>query len=189
VVWNSGPHGGRDGTSASISDRAGHLRAGMHDTTGSDRRVVGSSEGKQTMADKPHEETSRVHRPQAGEPGRIGPDGAAQLVEIDPHPRRFRRTASSAERPERAIRSTAPVYRWVCPCQNPPVLLATYGPNARINIKVRDRYWHLQGFGMVEAICPRCAAEHMLDMRMLRHALEDAGRASRGTDRDAALAD
>jgi len=142
------------------------------------------------MADKPHEETSRVHRRQAGEPGRIGPDGTAQLVEIDPHPRRFRRTSSSTERSERAIRSTAPVYRWVCPCQNPPVLLATYGPNARINIKVRDRYWHLQGFGMVEAICPRCAAEHMLDMRMLRHALEDAGRASRGTDRDdAALAD
>jgi len=73
---------------------------------------------------------------------------------------------------ERTIRSTPAVYRWVCPCQNPPVLLATYGPNARINIKVRDRYWHLHGFGMVEAICPRCAAEHVLDLRHLHRALE-----------------
>lgn len=75
-------------------------------------------------------------------------------------------------RTERTIRSTPAVYRWVCPCQNPPVLLATYGPNARINIKVRDRYWHLHGFGMVEAICPRCAAEHVLDLRHLHRALE-----------------
>ncbi|MGC4108569.1 MAG: hypothetical protein QM753_19770 [Thermomicrobiales bacterium] len=73
---------------------------------------------------------------------------------------------------DRTIRSTPAVYRWVCPCQNPPVLLATYGPNARINIKVRDRYWHLHGFGMVEAICPRCAAEHVLDLRHLHRALE-----------------
>jgi hypothetical protein len=52
------------------------------------------------------------------------------------------------------------------------VLLATYGPNGRINIKVKDRYWHLFGFGQVQAICPRCAAEHILDLRMLRHALD-----------------
>jgi hypothetical protein len=81
-----------------------------------------------------------------------------------------RRTSTATT--ERTIRSTPAVYRWVCPCQNPPVLLATYGPNARINIKVRDRYWHLHGFGMVEAICPRCAAEHILDLRHLRRALE-----------------
>lgn len=115
----------------------------------------------------------------------------AQLVAIDPEVavqretaggRRFQRTVT--DRHERTIRSTPPVYRWVCPCQNPPVLLATYGPNARINIKVRDRYWHLQGFGMVEAICPRCAAEHMLDMRLLRHALGDSERASSIEEQD-----
>jgi len=120
----------------------------------------------------------------------------AQLVAIDPEVpiqregasgRRFQRTVT--DRHERTIRSTPPVYRWVCPCQNPPVLLATYGPNARINIKVRDRYWHLQGFGMVEAICPRCAAEHMLDMRLLRHALGDSERASSMEHDDPATAD
>ena len=150
------------------------------------------------MADKPHnpqepddevqEESKRVPRSrQTGESERsqLSPPEPARLVAIDaephPHPqegagRRFQRTVT--DRHERMIRSTPPVYRWVCPCQDPPVLLATYGPNARINIKVRDRYWHLQGFGVVEAICPRCAAEHMLDMRLLRHALGDADRAS-----------
>ncbi len=55
------------------------------------------------------------------------------------------------------------VYRWECPCQEPPVLLATYHPNGRIHIKVRDRYWHV--VGRVQAICPRCGAEHILDLR------------------------
>lgn len=73
---------------------------------------------------------------------------------------------------ERTIRANPAIYRWVCPCQDPPVLLATYGPNARINIKVRDRYWHLHGFGMVEAICPRCAAEHLLDLRHMHRVLD-----------------
>ncbi len=60
------------------------------------------------------------------------------------------------------------VYRWVCPCQEPPVLLATYDPAGKLNIKVRDRYWHLYGFGHVQAICPKCGAEHVLDLRQLR---------------------
>lgn len=55
------------------------------------------------------------------------------------------------------------VYRWECRCQDPPVLLATYEPNGRINIKVRDRYWHV--FGSVRAICPKCGADHVLDLR------------------------
>ena len=55
------------------------------------------------------------------------------------------------------------IFRWVCPCQEPPVLLATYTPRGRINIKVRDRYWHVSG--RVQAICPRCGAEHVLDLR------------------------
>lgn len=54
-------------------------------------------------------------------------------------------------------------FRWECACREPPVLLATYHPNGRINIKVRDRYWHV--FGQVRAICPRCGAEHILDLR------------------------
>jgi hypothetical protein len=70
--------------------------------------------------------------------------------------------------PDRTIRASAPPYRWVCPCQEPPVLLATYHPEGKLNIKVRDRYWHLYGFGHVQAICPRCGAEHLLDLRDLR---------------------
>jgi hypothetical protein len=54
------------------------------------------------------------------------------------------------------------VFRWECRCQEPPVLLATYEPNGRINIKVRDRYWHV--FGSVRAICPKCGADHLLDL-------------------------
>ena len=69
---------------------------------------------------------------------------------------------------DRTVRSSPPPYRWVCPCQEPPVLLATYDPAGRLNIKVRDRYWHLFGFGHVQAICPKCGAEHLLDMRALR---------------------
>ncbi|MGN6485051.1 MAG: hypothetical protein ACTHMX_11695 [Thermomicrobiales bacterium] len=127
----------------------------------------------------------RSHRRRDGE---ATPEAAAYLEVIDPSAEapdgeaagareqgdedgeRTRVSASSTT--GRTIRSTPAVYRWVCPCQNPPVLLATYGPNARINIKVRDRYWHLHGFGMVEAICPRCAAEHVLDLRHLHRALE-----------------
>jgi hypothetical protein len=55
------------------------------------------------------------------------------------------------------------VFRWECPCREPPVLLATYDRRGRINIKVRDRYWHVRG--QVQAICPRCGAEHVLDLR------------------------
>ena len=69
----------------------------------------------------------------------------------------------------RSIRASAPPFRWVCPCQEPPVLLATYDPTGRLNIKVRDRYWHLFGFGQVQAIGPRCGAEHVLDLRILRN--------------------
>jgi hypothetical protein len=33
-----------------------------------------------------------------------------------------------------------------------------------VNVKVRDRYWHFDGFGQVHAVCPRCASEHVLDL-------------------------
>ena len=90
---------------------------------------------------------------------------AAALVEDTAAP------GIAISRKRRSIRTTPPTYRWECPCQEPPVLLATYGPNGRVNIKVRDRYWHLFGFGQVQAICPRCAAEHILDLRRLHDAL------------------
>lgn len=83
-----------------------------------------------------------------------------------------RRRIGTISRARRSIRTTPPAYRWECPCQVPPVLLATYDPNGRMNIKVRDRYWHLFGFGQVQAICPRCAGEHVLDLRFLQQAIE-----------------
>jgi hypothetical protein len=67
------------------------------------------------------------------------------------------------------------VYRWECRCQDPPVLLATYEPNGRINIKVRDRYWHV--IGSVRAICPKCGADHLLDLS--GNASRDASRIAR----------
>lgn len=57
-----------------------------------------------------------------------------------------------------------PPARWVCRCGVPPVLLATYGPSGTVNIKVRDRYWHVSGCEQVQAICPRCGTEHVLDL-------------------------
>ncbi len=54
------------------------------------------------------------------------------------------------------------VMRWECSCRRPPVLLGTYEPNGRINLKVRDRYWHV--VGTVWTVCPRCGAEHVLQL-------------------------
>lgn len=76
-------------------------------------------------------------------------------------------------RKRRSIRTAPPTYRWECPCREPAVLLATYDPGGKVNIKVRDRYWHVFGFGQVQAICPKCAAEHVLDIRRLQEALDD----------------
>jgi hypothetical protein len=55
------------------------------------------------------------------------------------------------------------LFRWECSCQQSPVLLATYDDRGRINIKARDRYWHVQG--TVQTVCPRCGSEHTLDLR------------------------
>lgn len=54
------------------------------------------------------------------------------------------------------------VSRWECHCQRPPVLLATFDATGRVNIKVRDRYWHV--LGRVWTHCPKCGAEHYLDL-------------------------
>jgi hypothetical protein len=52
--------------------------------------------------------------------------------------------------------------RWVCPCQDPPVLLGTYDSAGRIHLKSRDRYWHVRGY--VRTVCPKCGAEHTLEL-------------------------
>ncbi len=110
------------------------------------------------MAQQPHDSTTPS--PVAGS----GKDNDDRLAT---------RRAGKVSRTPRAIRTEPPAYRWECPCQDPPVLLATYGPGGRMNIKVRDRYWHVFGFGQVQAICPKCAAEHVLDIRRLQDALDD----------------
>jgi hypothetical protein len=51
-----------------------------------------------------------------------------------------------------------PISRWVCDCQEPPILLATYDGQGRVNIKARDRYWTVKG--EVWARCPLCGTEH-----------------------------
>lgn len=58
----------------------------------------------------------------------------------------------------------AELFRWECRCQPTPVLLATYDRGGHIHIKARDRYWHIRG--TVRTICPRCGAEHALDLRV-----------------------
>ncbi len=52
--------------------------------------------------------------------------------------------------------------RWVCPCSTPPTLLATV-EGGRVNLKIRDRYYHIEGVrGRLRATCPRCGKEHVL---------------------------
>ena len=52
--------------------------------------------------------------------------------------------------------------RWVCHCSTPPVLLATLDGN-QINLKIRDRYYHIEGLhGRIQAICPRCGKQHTI---------------------------
>jgi hypothetical protein len=61
-------------------------------------------------------------------------------------------------------RSGAPPRRWVCHCSDPPVLLATV-EGGRVNLKIRDRYYHIEGVrGRVRATCPRCGQEHILPL-------------------------
>jgi hypothetical protein len=54
------------------------------------------------------------------------------------------------------------LFRWECRCQQTPVLLGTYDSQGRVHIKVRDRYWHIDG--TVRTVCPRCGSEHTLDV-------------------------
>jgi len=70
-------------------------------------------------------------------------------------------TGTTTEPASRGNPRDRPVSRWLCNCQDPPVLLATYDEAGRVNIKARDRYWHVQG--RVQTICPKCGQEHVLD--------------------------
>lgn len=71
---------------------------------------------------------------------------------------------SQHESQPRVLRVTPPSHRWECGCQHPAVLLATWTDAGQVNIKVRDRYWHVSGCGVIQTVCPRCATEHRLDL-------------------------
>ena len=58
-----------------------------------------------------------------------------------------------------------PLYRWECRCGDPPILLARYSPGGQIEIKVRDRFYFMAS-RCVQATCPRCGAQHILDLRV-----------------------
>jgi hypothetical protein len=55
------------------------------------------------------------------------------------------------------------IQRWECRCREPAFLLGTFDRNGQIHLKVRDRYWHVEG--IVRTTCPRCGLEHELDLR------------------------
>lgn len=61
-------------------------------------------------------------------------------------------------------RRRSPRYRWECRCSDPPILLARYEPGGHLEIKVRDRFYYMAS-GCVQAICPKCGAAHLLDLR------------------------
>lgn len=52
--------------------------------------------------------------------------------------------------------------RWECHCRLPPVLLATVDTTGTLNLKIRDRYYHIDGACVVRAVCPRCGRLHTL---------------------------
>jgi hypothetical protein len=70
--------------------------------------------------------------------------------------------ASQPARGGRAARRE-PKLRWECRCGDPPILLARYDPGGQVQIKVRDRFYIASG--CVYATCPRCGAQHILDLR------------------------
>ncbi len=71
---------------------------------------------------------------------------------------------SDSERSGAARATANDRFRWECRCQQTPVLLATYDDGGQIHIKARDRHWHI--LGSVQTRCPRCGAEHALDLRV-----------------------
>ncbi len=81
--------------------------------------------------------------------------------------------AATSNAQSRTLRVTPPSHRWECGCQQPAVLLATWTDAGQVNIKVRDRYWHVSGCGVVQTVCPRCASEHRLDLDALPGSVPD----------------
>lgn len=63
---------------------------------------------------------------------------------------------------KRRARDKSPQSRWECGCNEPPILLAMYEPGGQVQIKLRDRFYLASG--CVHATCPRCGAQHILDM-------------------------
>lgn len=55
------------------------------------------------------------------------------------------------------------VRRWACDCQQPPILLATVDADGTLNVKVGDRYYHIEDPRRVRATCPRCGRVHTLE--------------------------
>lgn len=64
---------------------------------------------------------------------------------------------------KRRAQDRASQSRWECGCSEPPVLLAMYEPGGQVQIKLRDRFY--MASGCVHATCPRCGAQHILDLR------------------------
>lgn len=62
-----------------------------------------------------------------------------------------------------ATRKRASKQRWECRCADPAILLAMYEPGGQVEIKLRDRFYLASG--CVHATCPRCGAQHILDLR------------------------
>jgi len=60
--------------------------------------------------------------------------------------------------------TTPPRIRWECNCDptESPILLGRYEPGRHVEIKVGDRYYLASG--VVSATCPRCGAQHILDL-------------------------
>jgi hypothetical protein len=58
--------------------------------------------------------------------------------------------------------------RWECRRHQTPILLGMYGADGEIHVKVRDRHWRI--LGTVQTRCPRCGAEHVLDLQGGRRA-------------------
>lgn len=71
--------------------------------------------------------------------------------------------AGAGERRPHAGGRREPRQRWECRCGDPPILLARYDPGGQVQIKVRDRFYIASG--CVHATCPRCGAQHVLDLR------------------------
>lgn len=56
-------------------------------------------------------------------------------------------------------------HRWECTNGHEPVLLARYDDAGVIEIRMRERVYIARG--SVQAFCPRCGCEHILELQSL----------------------